>query len=88
MITWRLQDLNSGANAGIAKEGWSFIAVMKKDSKVSLWLGGSGANDVPEKVGEMTLPSTAQYVAKVCLFTSRTSACSIERSSIERSTAP
>jgi len=56
------QDMTSGANAGIAKEGWSFIAVMKKNSHVALWLGSE--TDAPTKVAEMDLPPSAQYIAK------------------------
>jgi hypothetical protein len=56
------QDMTSGPNAGIAKEGWSFIAVMKKDKHVSLWLGSE--TDAPTKVAEMNLADSAVYIAK------------------------
>jgi hypothetical protein len=56
------QDMTSGPNAGIAKEGWGFIAVMKKDKHVSLWLGSE--TDAPTKVAEMNLADSNVYIAK------------------------
>jgi len=52
------QDLRS--TTGINKEGWSFIAIMKKGRDVSLWLGTEG---VLRKDAEMQLPESAVYVA-------------------------
>jgi len=59
------QEYSSGPNNGIAKEGWSFIAVMKKNDIVTLWLGSPDAGDTaPIEIGTMTLAPTARYVAK------------------------
>ena len=43
------QDLPSGPNAGVAKEGWTFIAVMKRNNEVQLWIGNPGDKE-PQKV--------------------------------------
>ena len=43
------QELESGANAGLAKEGWNFIAVMKRKNEVQLWIGNPG-DSAPQKV--------------------------------------